>query len=338
MEYKQPFLVDELKSRISSGVYSDMLPHTEVLAKEFGVNIKTMAKAIHQLVEAGLLERRRHCGTRIRRNFVEASAGDPMVEVIFEGFTTIFTHPFWGGIWDGLVSRLSRSGYRPVLHMLNVDPQTGMLDMSSFSLNQAVGRILLGIFDKRIFDAVQSSGVPFVSACDAVNLSGVPQVTFDFTYGIQKAVDYLTDRGHRRIAFIGQINPDSPIQIPHKYLAYRKAMENNGFSEFMNAENTSPLERSASGALERLLSRSKPDALIAAYDHQLPGILEALRFRSLKLPVIGCDGLSLEQLPFKRHMVKAPLNECGEAAARQLITAIVRSRPPASLSLPALFV
>ena len=336
MECKQPAIADELKRRIEAGIYSDFLPDTATLADEFDVNIKTMAKAINRLVREGLLIRRRRSGTRIRKDPVGVS-GDPLVEVLFEGFESLFTHPFWGEIWDGLVSRLSVSGYRPILHMLHGNPATGALDLSSFSLNPAAGRIILGISDKSVFDAAEKTGVPFLSACDALNLP-VPQVFFDFSYGIQKAVDHLSDRGCRKIAFIGPVIPRNQAEITHKYSAYRKAMENNGLSEFIITEHAFLGTQDAANALKILLDRMTPDAVIAAHDHQLPAILDLLHARSLKIPVIGCDGLCMDRLPSKRHMVKIPLHECGEAAARQLITAIIRKQDPVSFVLPSAFV
>ena len=94
MEYKQAHIAEELKRRIADGVYTDRLPNTLTLAEEFGVNIKTANKALARLVEAGLLERKKRAGTRIVQNR-RGLYPERMIEVIFEGFTTIFTHPFY---------------------------------------------------------------------------------------------------------------------------------------------------------------------------------------------------------------------------------------------------
>ena len=115
-------------------------------------------------------------------------------------------------------------------------------------------------------------------------------------------------------------------------------MENNGLSEFITMEHAFMGAQDAANALKILLERMTPDAVIAAHDHQLPAILDLLHTRSLKIPVIGCDGLRMDKLPSKRHMVKIPLHECGEAAARQLITAIIRKQKPVSFVLPSAFV
>ncbi len=336
MENKQQGIIEELKKRIASGIYSGFLPTTGALAEEFAVNVKTMAKAVNHLVADGLLERKKHIGTRVRPVPLPLKQ-PPLVEVIFEGFTNIFTHPFWGGILDGMMSHLAHCGYRPVFNTLKTNPATGRLDLNNFFLTPAVGRIILGIFDRRIFEAVQADGKPYLSACDTVNLPDVPQLTFDFTYGIQKAVDYLADHGCRKIAFIGQVEIDCDLRVPHKYPAYCLAMRNNSLGEFIEKENATLAMPGGAAALKRLLARTMPDALIAAHDHQLPGILAELEAQSVNIPVIGCDGLVMEGLPAKRNMVRAPLFECGESIARQLISAIRQQRSALSQSVPALF-
>ena len=81
VEYKQPQIAEELKRRIAEGIYSDRIPSSRLLAEEFDVNIKTVHKAVRQLVEQGLLERKKRSGTRIvplrRDRFPER-----MIEVI----------------------------------------------------------------------------------------------------------------------------------------------------------------------------------------------------------------------------------------------------------------
>ena len=57
IEYKQPAIVAELRRRIQEGIYTSLLPTTAELAAEFGVNVKTMGKAIARLVAEGRLER-----------------------------------------------------------------------------------------------------------------------------------------------------------------------------------------------------------------------------------------------------------------------------------------
>ena len=336
VEHKQPAIVEELRRRIRSGVYIGQLPTTAEMAAEFGVNIKTMSKAISQLVDARILERRRRCGTRVISGMI-AKPEDELIEVIFEGSTSLFTHPFWGEIWSAIVSELSLAGFRSVLNMLDAAPDTGLLHLENFSMCPSAGKIVLGITEQHLLEKVRLSGVPFVVAGDLIGSKEIPQVTFDFSAGIRDAVDFLYAQGCRRIGFIGQTHSFVDTAQIHKYNSYLKAVQHYCQIDPLLVENVRPLTELGQTAMISILERSAPDVVIAAYDHQLPGILEVLRERGIDMPVIGCDGLVSEVMPENRHTVKAPRHECGVAAARALITAIRKKTVVQSKSLKAEF-
>lgn len=334
IEYKQPALVDELRRRIADGIYSGTLPTTLELAAEFDVNPKTMNKAIARLVAEGLLERRRRSGTRICSSH---TGGGRLIEVIFEGFTTIFTHPFWGDIWSGMVEQLAADGYRPVLNMLEAGPESGRLDLSRFTLSPSAGKIVLGIAEPELLKQVRASGVPFITACDPLEEPEIPQVTFDFRNGIREAISFLHEAGCSRIAFTGQIRRTGSLQRLEKFTAYREALRQYGPEDPALVEHVRPLTGQGAPALAAILDRTRPDALLAAYDHQLPELLALLAERKLSIPVIGCDGLTLPGVPEPRHVVAAPRRECGRRTAALLVAAIAAGRLPESLVMPAVF-
>ena len=336
IEYKQPAIVEELRRRIRNGVYSGQLPTTAALAEEFGVNIKTMSKAISQLVDARILERRRRCGTRVIAGMISRPE-EELIEVIFEGSTSLFTHPFWGEIWSAIVSELSLAGFRSVLNMLEADRKTGLLHLQNFSMCPSAGKIVLGIAEQHLLSRVRDAGVPFVVAGDMIGAKDIPQITFDFTSGIRDAVDFLYAQGCRRIGFIGQTHSYVDTAQTHKYNAYLKAIQRYCQIDPLLVEDVRPLTELGRCGMINILERTAPDGLIAAYDHQLPGILDVLKERNLQLPVIGCDGLRSETLPADRHTVKAPFHECGVAAAKALIGAIRNRGKVHSRSLKAEF-
>ena len=85
IEYKQPAIVEEIRRRIRCGIYTGQLPTTAELAEEFGVNIKTMSKAVSQLVDARILERRRRCGTRVISGMISRPE-EELIEVGLNAF------------------------------------------------------------------------------------------------------------------------------------------------------------------------------------------------------------------------------------------------------------
>jgi DNA-binding LacI/PurR family transcriptional regulator len=336
MQYKQPLIVQELKKRIASGAYAGTLPTTLELAAEFDVNPKTMNKAMAQLVSAGLLERRKRSGTRVRTGST-ADGGEQLVEVIFEGFSSIFSHPFWGVIWSSMVETLAAAGFRTVLNLLESEESTGLLKLDRFSMSASAGKILLGVNEQKLLDQVKKSGVPCIAACDPVEDAGFAHVTFDFTDGIRDAVDFLIARGRSRIAFIGQTQSYVNLIQLHKYNSYLKAIQKYHQIDPALIENVRPLEGLGAPALANILKRTVPDALIAAYDHQLPAMYRVLAEHGLELPVIGCDGLSLPQLPADRPVIFADRRLCGTLTAQNMVAAMASRRKPRSQTIPAEF-
>ncbi len=319
MEYKQPDIIREIRRRIDDGVYGDALPDGKTLAAEFKVNVKTLDKALKKLVSQGVVERRRRAGTRVVRRSGNPVNEPRLVEVIYEGFSTIFTHPFWGEIWDGMVSEFAGSNWRPVLNMLQSDPETGLLKSDDVTLLPGVGKIILGVSEQWLFNRVKSLGVPFVTACDPVGDPDVPQVVFDLEEAIFEAVSYLVSRGCRRIAFIGQTaSLVNPGQL-QKYHLFIRALQRFSKIDPLLIGDTRPLDGSGGGVMRSILERTECDAVFAAYDHQLPEIFRVLDEYKLDIPVIGCDGVHVSESGRERGVITSPRRLCGRLLAKYII-------------------
>ncbi len=334
MQEKQGGIIQTLKRRIANGDYPERLPTSLELAAEFQVNVKTLHKALAHLVAEGLVVRKRRGGTRIRRDVLPENR---LIEVVFEGFTGIFNHPFWGEIWEGMAGELLNFGYRPVLHRLTGNRESGVLVLDGFSLTPAAGVIVLGIAEKRLLDAVAASGMPFIAGCDRINDARVPQISFDFTRAMAEAVGQLFHQGCRRIGFLGQTRNYISLGYLHKFEAYCNAIQRYTALDPALLANVSPLPEVAPLAVRELLARGKPDALIVAYDHQLPEVMAELNALGVSLPIVGCDGVNLPELPRDRLEIVVPRRKCGELLARHLLEAIRQKTLPQSRQLNAVF-
>ena len=320
MEHKQPDIIREIRRRIDDGVYIDRLPDGRALAAELGVNVKTLDKALRKLAAMGVIERRKRAGTKVIRKNPSGSAEPRLVEVIYEGFSAIFTHPFWGEIWDGMVSELARCGYRPVLNMLQSEPETGLLKTDDVTLLPGVGKIILGVSEQWLFNRVKALNVPFVSACEPVDDPEVPQIIFDLEEPINEAVGYLVSEGCRKIAFIGQTaSLVAPGQL-QKYHAFIRALQKFCKIDPRLIGDTRPLDGSGGNALRNILQKSDCDAVFAAYDHQLPEIFAVLHEAGLDIPVIGCDGVHTAESCRSRGVITSPRRLCGRMLAEYIIS------------------
>lgn len=327
--YRQGEIVAELERRIDAGVYSSCIPAGGELAAEFGVNIKTVNKAVRLLVEAGRLDRRRGVGTFI----LSRNAGERQVEVLFEGYSSLFDHPFWGEIWNGCITRLIDYGYRPVLTRVRAD-DTGKLLLDDFRFCRTEGKLLLGITQPEFLQMVQAQNVPAASAGDRLADPEFLQVYFDYGPGIGDAMRFLAERNCRKIAFFGETRNSFNPMLLSKFHAYRDALKSLGLYDPGLTEHIRPLPDAAGNALRVLLERASPDALFIAGDHQVPAVVNVLKEKGLRLPVVGCDGLAFADWP----TVALPRRAAGEAAARLLISHLAGRLAEEHVVLPSCFV
>lgn len=339
-EYKQGKIVEELLRRIREGVYEEKLPLSQELAEEFNVNFKTINKALNQLVADGILFRKKGCGTFIRTPV--NIDGARMVEVLFEGYATVSSHPFWGEIWSGVVKTLSENGYRPVLSMLETDSE-GILNLNGFTFCESAGKLLLGVSEKRLIKLLQTeTGVPFVSVADPVDEPSVLSVSIDDGMAIHEAIDYLIARGAERIGFIGVTCSYTNSRLANRFQHYLDAVQRYHQIDPDLIENVRLLAENGYSAMKSILSRSIPDAVLVSGDHMIPGVARALEEAGIPVPgkviICGCDGVRTG-LPFSYPTIRSDRQLCGEKAAELLIRKIVNpsDRRIVSSCIPSVF-
>jgi len=107
---------------------------------------------------------------------------------------------------------------------------------------------------------------------------------------IEDAVELFLEKGHERIAFIGESLTES------KNLLFKKSMEKNGVkvkNEYI-MEVPERFEEAGYKAMNHLLSlKNPPTAVLTAYDNIALGAMRSIRERGLKIPedisIIGMD-------------------------------------------------
>ena len=221
-----------------------------------------------------------------------------------------------------------------MLTQLHADDGTGELLLDDFRFSRTEGKILLGITQPRFLELIQEQGVPVVSAGDRIADPEFPQVYFDYEPGIREAMQFLSGRGCRRIAFLGEVKDSYNPMLLNKFHAYRRSLESLGLYDPELTEHTRPLPEAAGNALRLLLARTMPDAIFVAGDHQVPYIEKVLKGKGMRLPVVGCDGLSFAAWP----TVALPRRAAGEAAARMLVARLRGGITPEQTVLPSRFV
>jgi DNA-binding LacI/PurR family transcriptional regulator len=168
------------------------------------------------------------------------------------------------------------------------------------------------------------SGIPIVYASAAPEAgSGHASVRVDDRAGMELLFEHLTERGHRRIAFVGGEGGGVSRSRREAYAASCRA---RGLEELVFPASYSEREGAEAGA--RLLrAEPRPTAAIAVNDLAALGVQAAAERAGLELPrelaVAGFDNTYLAGLPRISLTSVDPCNaEIGRLAARRILSAL----------------
>jgi len=163
----------------------------------------------------------------------------------------------------------------------------------------------------------------------------------DDTSAAQKAVDYIIELGHRKIAYISEYL-DTPFGVfsQHRYQGYCRALKaagipiNPAYLRECNPER----EEGRCMALELLTLPDPPTAIFAYSDLQALGALEAARELNLTVPrdlsVVGYDDIDTARFA-QLTTVRQHLFEAGMQGVEYLLDAIENpDMPPVHIQLP----
>jgi LacI family transcriptional regulator len=175
----------------------------------------------------------------------------------------------------------------------------------------------------------------------------LPNVAIDDVAGGGLAARHLVEAGHRRIAFVGDVedNPFAFASSQRRLEGMRRTLGEAGVALPASYVRRGPFGRESALALTRelLALRRRPSAIFAASDVQAFGVLDAAARAGLAVPgdlsVIGFDDIELAAA-IGLTTVRQPLRESGRLGARLLLQALdgeeTSSPVPSSADLPEL--
>ncbi len=183
------------------------------------------------------------------------------------------------------------------------------------------------------------SKIPLVNIASEV--PGIPSVIIDESIGIKEVVNHLIKcHGAKKIAFIK--GPEKFQEADKRFSAYKEALKENNieFNPSLVASGNFLFDSGFRGAEELLIKRKvKPDAIMAANDEMLLGIMAALDKMKLHIPrdikVTGFDDIEEVKLTNPpATTVRQPFKKHTEIAVDLLLKLIEGRDVPEIVSLP----
>jgi len=333
----------DLRERVQSGKWTAgaMLPSRKSLAKEYGVDMRTIQRAISDLLADGTLHAHGGRGTFVP--VLDGSGPNGTAKVAVKTVAIIAEQSFNPvASWPAMVHSIHEGLRKHVedcrVITINTSAKTpeGVVRNEHDALRMVEGEGLAGVImfhaggDATLPDIrhVIDAGIPTVFVDRLPFEHGCDFVGIDNRIATREAIEYLMSIGHRRIAIVA---PDENVTTIDDRL-------NGFFDTFMSAGLPAPQDLVFRLALAKSLTREglmseiervngeimsmadRPTAIVAINDFLAEYIITALEDKGISVPgdfsVMGFDDVE-QFLPRKPRLttVRQPFETMGERAA-----------------------
>ena len=237
-----------------------------VLADEFKLSRVTISKALSELEAEGLIEKRPPGGTFV----TEKVKSRGLVKFLFYLSDPLSRFPGYALVLSVLESRLSAKG-------------VGLIYTSSIQDDNAPTRaiVVVGPVGDAAFGGAAMQ-LPTVTVDFGSFVDGTDGIEIDNVAGGQKAVEFLYEKGHRRIGYMGSFRRTEQEEWPNSArrregcLAAMRKLKLEINPEHQCLSWADPL--SGMRAAQHVLNLpNPPTALVCFSENQARGALEALR-------------------------------------------------------------
>lgn len=243
--------------------------------------------------------------------------------------------PFHPSVIEGVERQAKSMGYETVFCHLNLEKESFREEVEEILSDKESGIVLLGTEmleeDLEIFEKDKKRIILLDGWSD---LHFFNSVLISNTDSAVSAVNYLVEKGHRRIGYLGG---DFRIQaFRYREIGYRRALEAHSidYDESLCLRVGCSLEMAYADMLEYLHTKPQlPTAFFADNDIIAIGAMRALKEEGYKIPedisIIGFDNISFGVLSnpalTTMHVYK---QEMGETAVRELAFSIENEEAP----------
>lgn len=321
-------------------------PTLREVAERAGVSVATASRALRgaanvsQLTVKRVTQAAREVGYQI--NHKTQSQARPVVALLLsERVMEGYADPFYSDILLAAQQELTRRGLVTELHRLtNPDDPTARSYVTSFVRSGGRGVLLVGAdITPETVASFQALGLAVILVDNDFDDLPVSAVMSDNFNAIRRAVDYLIERGHRRLAFVG--GPITDRSFDERLKGFRSAVDAAGleglFLTWTERFYTGSSEAEAF-VRERLDLLSSCDGIFACNDILAGQLIQQLTQAGLRIPddlsLIGFDDTILAtNLSPPLTTVQVPRARMGRWAARLLLDQIEDPSLPAGVTL-----
>jgi GntR family transcriptional regulator of arabinose operon len=339
-KYRQ--VLETIKTDIVSGRYQpgQKLPSEAALIKRFETSRITVGRALRELQQAGLIERRPGSGT-----YVGSGPVDEAGLLFGLLFPNVADTEIFGPIRQGMSEAPQASKHALLWGNLTPDPATKSnqtWDLCQQYIRKKVGGVFFAPLERsaesdetnqRIIFALERARIPVV-LIDRCFLpyperSRHDLVGIDHRRAGYMITEHLLKLGCRRIAFLAYSNSASTVAA--RIAGYREALF--VFGAPIDPALVQSLETGDEDEVRHLMELLEPDGVVGANDRTAGRLMHTLMHLNYRIPsdvrIVGIDDVEYAKLlPVPLTTVHQPCREIGTAAVGAMLERIARPDMP----------
>ncbi|OIN98671.1 hypothetical protein AUJ66_00595 [Candidatus Desantisbacteria bacterium CG1_02_38_46] len=237
---------------------------------------------------------------------------------------------FYPEIIEGIQSKMDKQDYSTILYNTKGNFQLERKYLEVLDYKQVDGIILNPTHYASRNIEIVSKKRPLVSICFSLSSHRkIPSVVVDNFKGGYIATKYLFSLGHKRIGYIGSLEPTS-LDFFQRHRGYCTAINKESLKDYsfpLNEFGNNIEEQRLNFAKYYLNSSQKITALFAQHDRSAIYIMNALQEKGIKVPedvsIIGFDNLDICNFTNPSlTSINQPKFEIGEKAGELLLKMI----------------
>jgi LacI family transcriptional regulator len=260
------------------------------LAKELGVSIATVSRALRNSPEIGkeMQTRVKELAKKLnyRPNPFAQSLRKEAPKIIGVVVPNLVTH-YYAAVLDGIEDEARRAGYSIISansHERFEDEAQAVDNFVSLHVEGIIACLAQTTTDYRHYEEIAEMGIPLVFFGRTCLADRFSSVTANGDEAAQQATQHLIDTGSRRIAFIG--GPNHLDMVRRRKHGYLEALRESRIPIERELVVCGPIDyQVALEATERLLcSEHRPDAILAFNDIITFAAFTAIKKCGLRIP------------------------------------------------------
>lgn len=256
--------------------------------------------------------------------------------------TPFFTAPSFVQRLRGVASALSKANYELVIFPVDsVEHLQGYI--SSIPLMQNLDGLIIMSLAVEDQDARRLYNNGMETVLIEYTHTQLNSICIDDAQGGRMAANHLMEKGHKRIGFLGDIEPPERYAIhpvKSRLTGFKQALEDAGLSLPRNFVVQAPYTQDGSqeAARELLTLPRPPTAIFAASDIQAASVMKVARTLKLRVPedlaIVGFDDIDLAEF-MDLTTIRQNLDESGRLAVEILLSKIAdHTRSLRHINLP----